>query len=723
MSQGSNNIEYFASLPTDDIGKKLVEKTEQYYRYIQSNGYYWLWKDVYRSYYYGFFSKGEIETWGKQGEKRNLTTNHFSSLLQHIKVLTTDQRPVFEPKAVNSDYKSAAQAILARGLLDYYMHKKDLEDAIDGAVDFALQAGEGYIFQEWNPDVGKVVGELDVEEEEDVEEINDEGIDLGGDKEDEGGGEPDEDLGEEGPESIIKREGDIDSVSLHPIDVVRDIYKDTTENNDWYIVRQRVNKFNLMARYPKFKEEIRNTRIDSTPVTLVAIDDYDFKRFDESDQTYKFTFRHKKTPALPEGRQVEFLADGTVLFDGDLPYSDIALYKLMPMSRRGTNFGYTVAFDLLPLQKAINTLNSTVITNQHTFGVQNIIAQKGSGVTATSLTGGLNLLEYSGDPNGKPEPLNLLSTPPEIFNYLTQLVQDAETISGVNSVSRGNPEASLRSGSSLALVQSMAIQFNSGLQHSYAMLLEDTGTGVINMLKEYANAPRVALVAGISKKAYLKEFKGEDLAGIDRITVDMGHPMSQTVAGRQEMASMMIERGLIDSPEQFLSVTATGRLDPLIEGKTAEIMNIRSENEKLAEGQQVYALYTDNHWLHIKEHKNVLSSPDARAVQEIIAITDNHIQEHIRLLRETDPGILMILGQQPIPSPVNSPEGGQPVAPIPNQPESETPVQGQAAAAPTEADAQAPSGMGTTGIQGVNMPSQPKNPMTDKEFNLESGGL
>jgi hypothetical protein len=712
MSNPSNNREYFATMPTDEIGPLLVEKAELYYRYIQSNGYYWLWKDCYRTYYHGFISKGEVETWGKQGEKRKLTTNHFNSLLQHIKVLTTDQRPVFEAKAVNSDYKSFSEAILANSLLEYYMHKKDMEEAIDGCMDFALQAGEGYIFQEWDPNVGDVVGELE-------QEVDDEQGETDATVEDDGS----EDASEEIPEATVKRAGDITSVSLHPIDVVRDFYKDTTENNDWYIIRQRVNKYDLAARYPRFKEEIIDSEIDATPVTLVAIDDYDFKRFGDSDQTYKFVFRHRKTAAVPEGRQVEFLCDGTVLFDGELPYKDLSIYRLMPMSRRNTNFGYTVAFDLLPLQKSIDTLNSTIITNQSTFGVQNIIGPKGAALTATSLSGGLNYLEYNGDNTMKPEPLELLSTPVEIFNYLQNLVQDAETISGVNSVSRGNPEASLRSGSSLALVQSMAIQFNSGLQHSYAMMLEDSGTGTVNMLKEYANAPRVALIVGNNKKSYLKEFKGEDITNIDRIVVNMGSPLSKTTAGRLQMADSLMERGFITSPEQYFEVQETGRLDPLIEGKLAEVMLIRQENERLGAGEAVHALYSDSHALHIKEHKTVLASPESREMQEIIAAVMDHIEEHIQILQTADPGFLMLIGEQPIPSQQNSPDLGQPVPPIPNQPEEGTPVQGQAGTPPAGGAEAPPSGMGMSGIEDAKMPSMPTNPLTDQEFDSKTGGI
>jgi hypothetical protein len=694
--------EYFASAPEEDIGKELIQRVENYYSFIDGNGYIKLWKDVYHTYYNGFFSKGEVLNYGQQGEKRKMVVNDFSSIIQHIKVLTTDQRPVFEPKAVNSDYKSAAQVNLARVLLDYYMRQENLECVIDTCLDYSLQAGEGYMFLEWDSTVGKVVGmvEQEMEEEDENEEDDEE---------------------DEGIERMEKREGNIKAYAIHPIDVARDWNKDTSDNNDWYIVRRRVNKYDLAAKYPRFEEDIVGNDMTSTNVTMRSLDEYDFKRYGESDQIYMFTFRHDKSPALPNGRQVEFLSDGTVIFDGDLPYSDISIYKLFPHKRSGTNFGYTVAFDMLPLQKALDMLDSTIVTNQNAFGVQNIVCQKGSGIQTTALTEGLNKIEYSGDK--PPEALKLLATAAEIFNYKEQLVQRMETISGVNSVSRGNPEASLRSGSALALVQSMAIQFNSGLQHSYAQMLERLGSGVVKMLQDYANSPRVALIAGISRKSYLKEFKGEDLDMIDRVVVDMGNPMSKTLAGRLQIADNLVERGLVDNPDQYLQVMETGRIDPLLEGKTSEIMNIRGENEKLTTGEGVSAIYTDNHWLHIKEHKNVLSSPDSRQVQEVVVSTLTHINEHINLLRTTDPGILMILGQQPIPSPMNSMTGGMESPMPPMQPEKDTPQQGQIGTPPPGGPEGAPSGAGGNGIGGADMPKMPKNALSGEEFNTNTGGL
>jgi hypothetical protein len=52
-------------------------------------------------------------------------------------------------------------------------------------------------------------------------------------------------------------------------------------------------------------------------------------------------------------------------------------------------------FDLLVLQEAIDALYSAVATNQMTFGVQLIMAMKGSDIDYKQMARGLSFIEYS----------------------------------------------------------------------------------------------------------------------------------------------------------------------------------------------------------------------------------------------------------------------------------------------------------------------------------------
>lgn len=667
---------YFATEDIVKLGASLMEKVEHYYEYLQTSGRLAIWKKSHEQYYAGLFKGGRLNKGGTQSEFTLLSINHYRNLLQHLKNMTTQQLPALNPRAANTDYESMAQTIVASGILDYYLNEKKMSDFADTCVDDCLVFGEGEVEQTWDTDAG---------EEYAADTTNN---------------------------NKIYHQGDIVHRNYTPMDVIRDWTAPDPMHTTWKILRFFKSKNDLAVKYPGMADKILGLSMDSTKTYNVRLGHIGRE---DTDLIPVFRFYHKKTPAVPAGRMVEFVSADCWLSDGPLPYSDIPVYRMAPSEQRGTVFGYTVGYDLLPIQEAIDGLESTIVTNQQNYGVQNIWAPSGSGLSVQQLAGGLNLITSS----VKPEGLNLVNTPAEIFKFIADLVQVMETISGVNSVARGNPEASLKSGAALALVQSMAIQFNSGLQKSYASLWSDLGSGIIDLLKRFPQTERNIVISGKNNRSYMATFTKDKLKNIKRVVVDLGNPLSRTTAGKVDMADNLLQRGLIKEPEQYIEVLTTGKLEPTFEGPQAEKMLIRAENEKLMEAQPVQATAIDPHSLHIQEHKVVIASPESRANASVVANTLTHIQEHINLLRTTDPALLQAIGQQPIaPLPVVIPgaAGALPSAasgpaPAPGQGSSKT----SAAMTPgTPADAAAAK------VKGPNMPN---NALTGQKYNNVSGGL
>ena len=463
-------------------------------------------------------------------------------------------------------------------------------------------------------------------------------------------------------------QGDVEFSNLSPFDVVFDSTKESSNEGDWVICRSWKNKFDIAAKFPEKEDEILSieTKSDIDRHIMVGRD------YEETDDIAVYEFYHKRTESMPDGRYLLYLDENTVLLDSPMPYRDLPVYRISASDILGTPYGYTAMFDLLPIQDAVNSLYSTILSNQNAFGVQNIYVPRGADISLNSLSGGLNVIE--GNPinapgGGIPQPLNLTHTAPEVFNFVQQLESMMETISGINSVARGNPESGVTAGNALALLQSQALQFISGLQQSYIFLIEDVGTGLVKILQDFASVPRVAAIAGKTNKTEMKEFTGGDIGSINRVIVDVGNALSQTTAGRLQIADNLLQMGAITTVEQYFAVMNTGRLENMTESVNNSVMLVRSENERLADGvKQILALATDNHALHIKEHAGVLADPDLRLDGELVQRTLTHIQEHITLQRETDPDLLAMLGQQPL-----GPAGGTPIntKTPPNVPESD----------------------------------------------------
>ena len=47
------------------------------------------------------------------------------------------------------------------------------------------------------------------------------------------------------------------------------------------------------------------------------------------------------------------------------------------------------------------------------------------------------------------------------------------------------------------------------LARQYNQLIEDVGTGIIQILQVFATTERVAAIVGINKRSYLRRFSGE----------------------------------------------------------------------------------------------------------------------------------------------------------------------------------------------------------------------
>lgn len=631
-----NLDKYFAADSADLLVTHLQKRSTMWFQSLTTSMYLDKLKRSWAAYHGIYYEDSHAVSFGgESGELVNIAVNHYRNIAQNMLTMVTATRPSFQARAVNTDLKSQIQTNLANGLLEYYMREKRLESDLKRAVEYAIVMGSGYIKMEWNATSGEIYDTVPAEY--DVDEFGNELLDE-----------------ETGEAKILRDEfpiyqGDVEFSVMSPFDVVFDTTKENGKH-DWQLCRTFKNKYDLAAKYPEFEDEIIGLKTKSD----IAKYRISLTPYDETTDVPVYEFFHRPTEALPKGRYVLYLDTDLVLIDTVLPYKKLPIFRIAPSDILGTPYGYTSMFDLLPLQEGVNSLYSTIMTNNHTFGVQNIVAERDAGLTFSELAGGLHLVEINPGSN-PPTSLNLTKTAPETYQFLQMLERSMEVISGINSVARGNPDPkqNLRSGNALALVQSQALQFISGLQQSYIHMIEDVGTNLVQLLKDFASVPRIAQIAGKSNATYMKEFTGDDLSSISRVIVDAGNALAQTTAGRVEMASQLMQMGAIKTPEEYISVINTGKLETMTESQNKQLLLIRAENERLVDANAVVmAVLTDDHSLHIREHQAVLADPDLRMDPELVKRALDHIQEHITIL--SDPSvanILMTLGQQPIQAP------------------------------------------------------------------------
>lgn len=652
---------YWAAQSTEKIGDNLKEKIDSYYKYLTSKMFMAQWLKTYLMYYGGKGNVGSIYKGGEQGELSNINVNNLKSIIQSLITITVDERPTWEAMGINSDVKTQKQTILATGLLDFTMREKRVERDLIKAVEFACLFGEGFVSVEWDTNSGTTLSYDDNEH----------------------------------PIKI----GDITFASHEPIDVIRDVKLEEYRSRDWLIVRKYENKWNLSAKYPKFSSVIETLQAPNK--------DYRYHyRYREAflwttDVVPTYHFFHSKTPACPRGRYTIMLEDGSVIVDTPLPYRHITVGRIASSDLIGSPFGYPQAYDLTAIQENVDMLYSTILTNQEAFGITNIIAPLGAGLNYTQIPGQLNYLEYNAQAGPAPHALELLKTPPELGEMITKLEQKQIELSGLNDVARGNTPSADMSGAALALLDAKAIKLNQLLQWSYTGVLEDLGTWTIEIWQDYAKDPRVATIVGTNNRSKVIEFTGEDLAGIDRVIVQSGNPLSKTVSGKLQIAQMLLQAGVVKMPDEIMQLINTGRLEPMTEGKTNQLLLIKEENEMLSDGKMCPVIRTDDHVLHINEHASVLADPAVRLDPEIANAALSHIEQHIQQLQDpNNTALLQMLHQPPLPP--------------------------QQAGAPQQAQGAAPTQPGTNSnamslANQPNLPNAPTNPATGEKAPMPNG--
>lgn len=643
-------MEYWAASGPEKIASHIMNKVDAYKKYIDQSG----MLDELRKSYKAFHGYRYIDT--VQQSLKAIHVNHYGSLIRNIHTMVTSSRPAWEPRAINTDLESQADTQLAAGLLDYYMREKHLETKYIESVLKSLYLIEGWLSFDWNVTGGEVYG------------ANPET------------GEP-------------IHEGDIECNTHTILDVIRDFNR-RDMNHDWYIIRKPRNKYDLAAKYPELAEKILKVDPDNRFDVRYELDTFQntAEKLTNSDEIMTYRLYHGKTDAMKQGRMVEIVTADIVLFDGPLPYKRPYIFPITSGKKADSAFGHSYLMDLLPVNEALNMTISAILTNQAANAVQNFQAPKGASPTITKLEDGMNLIEYD-KTAGPIERMDLLNTAPEVFNFANFLIQQQELLSNVSQIGRGNAPTQM-SGTAMALLQQQAIQSTAGVQTSYTLALEFGGTSLIELLQTFAVVPRMALIAGKSKRPMMKEFTQKNLQGVTRVVVDSANPLIKTGAGRMEIANKLLATpNMIKTPEQYIGVLTTGNLEPLYQHDNSFRMLMLAENEQLMEGVAQPVLLTDDDGIHVLEHSSILASPEARSNPQVVQVTLDHIQKHINNGKMKDPAVAAMLKQmsffQPPPPPMPMP--GAPQGDIPQVMDNQNPVTEEASQTPLPKPAEPPN--------------------------------
>ena len=568
--------EYWAS---SDDGEMLAgfcrERVDGYQESMKSSSF---WRNARRNWryfhnMYGGKSAGNksIESLGRDGQLKQISLNHFRELIGHVVDLVTQNRPDFQTEATRDDHDSLKNAELGDAVVNDYLVEGRLEKRFRRAVEHALVMQMGFIFCPWDWHTGPIIGM---------------------------------DSNETTGQPVPLRGGDFRFYNPPVFDVIWDFGHSDWETIPWVMVRTWENKYDIAARImdENRREDVlalKNMDADREESSSAGTVDLMFFDVDEdkSDLIPVWHFMHKDTDACPGGRMFSFTSNDIPLSEvSELPYQKLPIFRIVPDEVLLTSFGYSMANDLQAPQEALNSEVSTILTNHSAAGIQAIWVPTGCELDEHMVGNGVLIVEGGQIP---PQGVNFAKTPREFFQFKQELGQSMEMISGVNSVARGQPEASLRTGEALKVLDSKAVQATNKLLSSYYESIEDVGTFILQHLPLFMKGQdqRVVRMVGQNNIAYMKTFQREGLQDIARVKVQAGNALSKTVSGRLAIADKLLEHGFVRTQQEYLTVLNTGQLDPMVRSDQAELDLIKDENQRLQQGIPAYADATDYHCL------------------------------------------------------------------------------------------------------------------------------
>jgi hypothetical protein len=644
--------DYFASR-TDpkDVVAHIEQGRANWFMSLNRLGLRDRWRRSYNLYYGKHFSglsgsgaSTAILRTGAQGEIAAFALNHYRNLIKHTLALTCSDKPAFDVRAINTNADSLQDAKLANSLLESDWKFKQMGSVMNTSAEKAQVYGKGFVFSYWDTFKGKPYSKKAVVDKDGAPVLDDDGK----------------------PKTSLVYEGDLEDQTPNPWDVYSDQGVKDWRLNQWVEVGVSDNRWDLMAKYPELADIIRG---------LPAVNEIEMMRpflYDafevETDQVRKYFWIHKRTMALPNGRMIIHCGSDCVLYDGPVPPpmdETLPAFRIVPGEIFDSQEGYSDAFDLQGINEAINVLVSTGFTNLQANGIQKLWVHPNSNISSSTLAKGLAIIRSQ----VKPEPLQLTANPQDLYTALQFLVKQAETISGINSVARGDPEHSLKSGVAIAYVQAMAAKYTSAFQASWAKVNEEVATYRIKNYQQYASNPRYFAMAGKRNAGYMGSFTGDKIKRVQTVVVDMGNPLTKTLGGRIEIADTLMEQGKFQTPQDYIEFLETGQFGVMMQDPYDKIAAVEMENQLLMDGHPVQAMAGEAHVYHMQKHLALISNPSVKMNAGYVKNALAHIQEHVQIYKTQDPIFSMLNGEPPPPPPPQPPmPPGPPGPPGPHGP-------------------------------------------------------
>lgn len=543
--------------------------------------------------------RGEVEEEEKYYYWQNRGAfNHIAPIIDSRVAKLTKMKPIMSVKAAGAEESDVKNAKLATALVNSSYQRLSLGDVISKTTGWSESCGTGFYFIGWNPDAGKLLGEVD-------------------------------------GKKVF--EGDVVVESVSPFEIYPDSLCYENIESCESIIRARAMKTADVER-------LYGITVAGEDVKVFGVDKAATGKSIVHDSVLVLEKYERPTADFPDGRLI-VACEKTILYMGELPYINgvegrrgFPFVKQNSIDKAGCFFGMSMVERLIPVQKAYNAVKNRKqeFLNRLTMGV--VAVEDGSVDTDELAEEGLSpgkIIVYRQGAN-PPALMGTGTMPTDLNREEDRLLNEFILLSGVSEFSRSTDVAAGTSGVALQLLIEQEDARLNAVTENVRSAIRETAKQMIRLFKQFATSTRLLRTAGEQGKVELYYFNSSDL-GSDDVVFDTESELSYTPAQKKSAVYELIDAGLLTddtgklserTKAKLLEILGFGSIDNTLDIESLHINKADEENLsgfKKPIGVDEY----DDHELHIAEHTRFLLSAESEGVRKNPETKENAL-EHLR---------------------------------------------------------------------------------------------
>lgn len=543
--------------------------------------------------------RGEVEEEEKYYYWQNRGAfNHIAPIIDSRVAKLTKMKPIMSVKAAGAEESDVKNAKLATALVNSSYQRLSLGDVISKTTGWSESCGTGFYFIGWNPDAGKLLGEVD-------------------------------------GKKVF--EGDVVVESVSPFEIYPDSLCYENIESCESIIRARAMKTADVER-------LYGITVAGEDVKVFGVDKAATGKSIVHDSVLVLEKYERPTADFPDGRLI-VACEKTILYMGELPYVNgvegrrgFPFVKQNSIDKAGCFFGMSMVERLIPVQKAYNAVKNRKqeFLNRLTMGV--VAVEDGSVDTDELAEEGLSpgkIIVYRQGAN-PPALMGTGTMPTDLNREEDRLLNEFILLSGVSEFSRSTDVAAGTSGVALQLLIEQEDARLNAVTENVRSAIRETAKQMIRLFKQFATSTRLLRTAGEQGKVELYYFNSSDL-GSDDVVFDTENELSYTPAQKKSAVYELIDAGLLTddtgklserTKAKLLEILGFGSIDNTLDIESLHINKADEENLSGFKKPIVVDEY-DDHELHIAEHTRFLLSAESEGVRKNPETKENAL-EHLR---------------------------------------------------------------------------------------------